>query len=54
MRPNSDESLRTILHYILAQLGDSGSIAALKEAGQTDRLPELKEIVFALSSALRV
>jgi HEAT repeat protein len=49
MLPNASETVRPSLYYLLAQLADPDSIAALRKAAKTDSLPELGEIVLALS-----
>ena len=49
MLSDASGNLRLTLYYILAQIGDKGSIAALKAAAQTDSVAEFEEIVFALS-----
>jgi len=49
MLPDSSETVRPSLYHILSQLADPASIAALRKACETDSLPELEEIVFALS-----
>ncbi len=49
MLPESSESVRPTLYYILAQLGDATSMAALKEVGEGDDMAAFKELVFALS-----
>jgi HEAT repeat protein len=49
MLPKSSETVRPSLYYILGQLGDAGSMAALRKAGGNDNMNEIKELVFALS-----
>ena len=49
MLPKSSDTVRPSLYYILGQLADSASIAALKKAGTGDDMNKLKELVFALS-----
>ncbi|MBT8038215.1 MAG: HEAT repeat domain-containing protein [Verrucomicrobiae bacterium] len=49
MLPKSRESARPTLHYILAQLGDVESMAALKKEGETDNMNVFRNLVFALS-----
>ncbi len=49
MLPDSSQTVRPALFYILAQLGDADSMAALKKAGETDDMDQLGKLVFALS-----
>lgn len=49
MLPQAGDAVRPTLYYLLARIGDSESIAALKKAGKTDSLDEFGKIVFALS-----
>ncbi len=49
MLPEIGETVRPTLYYILAQFGDPKSMAALKKAGASDDMNEIKELVLALS-----
>ncbi len=49
MLPDSNGTMRPTLYYLLARIGDGQSIAVLRKACKTDSLPELEQIVFALS-----
>jgi hypothetical protein len=49
MLPDSNATVRPSLYYLLARIADQPSIAALRKASETDSLPELEQVVFALS-----
>jgi HEAT repeat protein len=49
MLPKSSETVRPSLYYILGQLADPASMAALKKVGADDDMKELEKLVFALS-----
>jgi HEAT repeat protein len=49
MLSNTTEQARPTLYYILAQLSDAGSMAALKKVGEGDDMVAFAELVFALS-----
>ena len=49
MLPKSSDTIRPSLYYILGQLADPESMAALKKVGADDDMKELKKLVFALS-----
>ncbi|MCE9520152.1 MAG: DUF6288 domain-containing protein [Verrucomicrobia bacterium] len=49
MLPESDPVVRPSLYYLIAQIGDAPSIAALRKAGQTKNTDELEQVVLALS-----
>ena len=49
MLPKSSEIVRPSLYYILGQLADPASMAALKKVGAADDMKELGKLIFALS-----
>jgi len=49
MITDATDIVRPSLFYLLAQIGDPQSIAALERAAGTDSVAELEEIIFALS-----
>ncbi|MFK7910832.1 MAG: DUF6288 domain-containing protein [Akkermansiaceae bacterium] len=49
MLSGASDIVRPSLYYLLAQIGDSESIAALEKAAGTDSVAELGKIIFALS-----
>jgi hypothetical protein len=49
MLARASDILRPSLYYLLSQIGDTESIAALEKAAATDSVAELEEIIFALS-----
>ncbi|MBL6923160.1 MAG: hypothetical protein ISR39_13425 [Akkermansiaceae bacterium] len=49
MLARASDILRPSLYYLLSQIGDTESIAALEKAAGTDSVAELESIIFALS-----
>ena len=49
MLSGASDIVRPSLYYVLAQIGDTESIAALEKAAGTDSVAELESIIFALS-----
>ena len=49
MLSGASDIVRPSLYYLLAQIGDTESIAALEKAAGTDSVAELESIIFALS-----
>jgi hypothetical protein len=49
MLPKATDIARPTLYYILGQLADATSMAALKKVGEGDDMAAFKELVFALS-----
>ncbi|MBT7215228.1 MAG: hypothetical protein HN869_08465, partial [Verrucomicrobia bacterium] len=49
MLSDTSDVVRPSLYYLLAQIGDAESIAAIEKAAGTDSVAELEEIILALS-----
>lgn len=49
MLSDASDVVRPSLYYLLAQIGDAESIAAIEKAAGTDSVAELEEIILALS-----
>ena len=47
--PATEMEVRKSIYYLLAQIGDSESIAALRKASEADDIGEFDDVIFALS-----